>query len=241
MKSEMQRAYRETGPPKRSGYSPGFTLIEMILATVISALVIAIMSVCLSFSLRAWERLQNHKPDQSASLVDLLKLQLAELDPTPVKFENGSTRIIFRGDVDTLAFATSHSVRAISHGVPVVVRYTFDPKSKVLFYSEIPFDPYHGEAMQEFLESKSAGAQQKARLYKIQIADFGISYLDGERDQSQKAWARGDRFPAAVVLNWTTPDAGDFTRLLTVNSPFTVQPPEEGAAQAQALLGGSAK
>ncbi len=229
MKNRMQPAHRKTGPFERSGFSPGFTLIELVLATVISALVIAIMSVCLSFSLRAWESVQNHGPDQSAPLVDLLKQQLAELDPTPVRLESGGMQIVFKGSGNSLAFATSHSVRAISHGVPVVARYAFDPKSNVLVYSEIPFDPYHGDAIQSFLDLKPNAVQPNIRFYEIQIAGFGISYLDGESDQTQKAWAQTDKLPAAVVVNWTTPDSGDFSRLLTVNSPFPVQPPQKTA------------
>ena len=61
----------------------GFTLIELILATAISALVVGILSVCFAFTLRVWQGTQNQKPDQTFQLADLLNRQLAECDPKP--------------------------------------------------------------------------------------------------------------------------------------------------------------
>ena len=49
--------------------SLGFTLLELVLATLISAIVIGIFSVALSLSLRMWERQQDREPSDVPSLL----------------------------------------------------------------------------------------------------------------------------------------------------------------------------
>ncbi|MFZ2445029.1 MAG: prepilin-type N-terminal cleavage/methylation domain-containing protein [Syntrophobacteraceae bacterium] len=219
----MKKPNSTAAPSAPLRESSGFTLIELILATAISALVIGILSVCLSFTLRAWESTQNRSPDHAPALVDLLKRQLAEFDPTPIKFEEGA-HPFFTGDGKSLAFATSHSVKAISQGVPVAVRYIHDPKSKTLFYAEIPLDPYHPKVIKEFMQATpSRGGKGKFRFFTVDLADFSLGYAGHERTVFMESWDRTDDAPVSVLLQWTTRDAGQFAQLLTVNSPFTVE------------------
>ena len=86
----------DSGSRQASGNRKGFTLIELILATAISALVIGILSVCFSFTLRVWQGTQNQKPDQTFQLADLLNRQLAECDPKPIKFTGGVQHSVCR-------------------------------------------------------------------------------------------------------------------------------------------------
>src|SRR5208283_1255408 len=89
------------------GDRKGFTLMELVLATAISALVVGILAVCFSFALRVWESVQNQKPDQTFQLADLLNRQLAECDPKPIKF-TGGVRSLFAGQENSIVFITAH-------------------------------------------------------------------------------------------------------------------------------------
>jgi len=223
MKEMKKHASNSTGFFPRTRNESGFTLIELVLATLISALVMGIMSACLSFALRAWESTQKKQPDHSAALVDLLKLQLSEFDPTPIRFEEGP-HPLFRGNANTLVFATGHSVKAISGGVPVIARYTYDKSSKVLLYSELPLDPYHPGTIKQFTRAKSTGGEkEKFRSYRVDVADFSLSYGVKDKDQFIEKWEREDVLPNSVLLNWTTWDGRVFGQLLMVNSPFPIE------------------
>ena len=216
-------ANHKTGHVRPIEGNIGFTLIELILATAISALVIGILSVCLSFSLRAWESVQNRKPDQSAALVDLLKRQLAEFDPTPIKFDEGP-HPFFSGHAMKLAFATTHSVKAISRGVPVIARYHYDPGSKVLYYAEMPLDPYHTKGLKEFTQIEpTSGQKSSVRFFAVEIADFNLSYAGKDTSQYSEAWDQSNDFPTSVLMKWSTPEIGGFSQALAVNSPFSIE------------------
>jgi hypothetical protein len=220
----------------------GFTLIELILATTISTLVIGILSVCLSFSLRAWESTQNRKPDHTSAFVYLLKQQLAEFIPTPVKFEDG-LRPVFTGTAQSLVFATGHSVKAITRGIPVVARYTYDSRSKVLHYSEMPLDPYHAKSIRNFMQAKDAkgdGDKEKYRLYPIELAEFGLLFAGKDGKELSEAWNHPDEIPVEIVLNWAAQDSPQSSQVFMVNCPFTIDvdrtAPVPGALQPGAGL-----
>ncbi|MCE5332958.1 MAG: prepilin-type N-terminal cleavage/methylation domain-containing protein [Desulfobacteraceae bacterium] len=229
----LSRAIRGHG--LRSG---GFTLIELILATTISALVIGILSVCLSFALRAWESTQNRQVDQTTLMVDLIKLQLSELDPTPIRSE-GSVHPVFRGNSSSLYFVSGHSVKAISHGVPVVVRYAYDARKKLLSYSERPFDPYHAKAIEDF-SGAGKGRETKDRppSYEIEMPAFSLSYAGRDATQFSDRWEKSSEIPIEVLLRWTGEDAREHSRMLMVNCPFAISVKKEQAPAAR--QGGSA-
>lgn len=215
---------RSTGLKFNGAARFGFTLIELVLATAIATLVIGMLSVCLSFSLRAWESTQNRSVDRTANLIDMFKCQLSEFDPTPIKFTEGA-RLVFSGASRSIAFATSHSVKAISKGVPVIAHYVFDPGAKVLYYSEIPLDPYHPRAAQAFIKATPAANEKaKYRFFPIDISQFELSYAGKDDDHFAEVWDRDGQTPAQVLLKWENPDIGQQAQVLIVNCPFTIQP-----------------
>ena len=221
----------------------GFTLIELVLATVISTLVIGILSVCLSFSLRAWESTQNRKPVQTSAFIDLLKQQLAEINPTPVKFEDG-LHPVFNASSQFLAFATSHSIKAVTRGVPVVARYLYDPRSKVIYYSEMPLDPYHAKSIRDFTQAKDSKGdtdKQKYRSYPIELAEFHLMFAGKDGNALTDTWDRPDEIPIEIVLNWAD-DSMQSSQIFMVNCPFTIDvdktAPVPGATQSGTGLQG---
>ena len=208
----------------------GFTLVELVLATLISSLVIAIVSVSLGFSLRVWERSQNRQPDDFPSLVELLKWQLASFDPVQVR-EEGEARIIFRGDNNFIAFATDRSVRAISNGVPVVARYVYDSSGKVLYYAEIPLDPYHPDVIKEFLEMKPSDRSSFPRFYPTPVDSFSLSFGQGdEKGGVADSWDDTRAIPAYVRVSWSR-DGGatESTQVIIPNFLFARKIEEQKA------------
>lgn len=201
----------------------GFTLIELVLATLISTLVVGMLSVCLSFALRAWESVQDRKPDQTSAFLDLFKEQLAEFDPTPIRFADG-LRPLFAGQPLAIAFATAHSVKAISHGVPVIARYVYDPKSRVLYYAEMPFDPYHPKLIEEFLQSGPTPSDKRdSRFHAIDLPGFSLGYAGKEQQQFAESWEEENQVPVSVLLRWNGQDSAPYAQILMVNSPFAVE------------------
>jgi len=215
------------------GRSTGFTLVELVLATLISSLVIGIFSVALSISLRAWERQQNREISDTPSLLELLKRQLAQFDPILIQLE-GKQRPIFQGDEQSLAFATDYSVRAISKGVPVIARYVFIPGRGELFYAELPLDPYHPEHIQEFLQMSPGKTKSWPHFYLIEVAEFALSYATKEKGEFAGAPDDAAGIPAAVRVSCASRgDSASFSAMMFVNSPFS-----ETAAGSNPVPGG---
>ncbi len=206
--------------------------MELVLATMISAMVIGIFSVALSLSLRVWERQQNREPSDLPSLLELLKWQLAEFEPIPVRDE-GRQRPIFQGDGQSLAFATDYSVRAISKGVPVIARYVFVPGRGELYYAEMPFDPYHPEPIRRFLQMNPGETPAWPRFYLIPVGDFALSYAAEEEGNSVSSIDEGTGIPSAVTITSTAPEgSASFSAVLPVNSPFTKLTLDSNASKA---------
>ena len=206
----------------------GFTLIELVLATLISSLVVGILAVCLSFTLRTWEREQDRKQSDMPALIHLLKMQLANFDPMAVTID-GQQGIFFQGDERALSFCTDHSVKAINRGVPVVVRYIFSPEDKRLYYAEIPANPYHFEPVTEFLQLQPKGGDdQWPRFYAVDVADFSISYGGEEAGNLEGAWSDILSIPKTVVVKWIT-EAGTapFSTFLIPNCLFSRSMPKK--------------
>src|SRR5208337_3756725 len=166
----------------------------------ISALVVGILSVCFAFTLRVWRSTQNPQPDQTFQLAVLLNRQLAECDPTPIKF-TGGVRPLFAGQENSIVFVTAHSVKAISQGVPVVARYAYDPNSRVLYYSELLLDPYHPDSIERFLAGRFSGKKEtEFRSYGVEFPEFVLAYAGKESKEFVQAWNAVDQLPVEVLL-----------------------------------------
>ena len=206
-----------------SGNTKGFTLIELILATAISALVVGILSVCFAFTLRVWQSTQNQKPDQTFQMADLLNRQLAECDPKPIKFTDG-THPLFAGQPNSIVFVTAHSVKAISQGVPIVARYTYDPNSRVLYYSELLLDPYHPGPIERFLAGGSSGGQgTEVRTYGVDFPEFVLTYAGKESKWFSHSWRTVDELPVEVLVRWRAKDLVVHARACMLNAPFPIE------------------
>jgi prepilin-type N-terminal cleavage/methylation domain-containing protein len=205
--------------PAGSG-SAGFTLVELVIATLISSLVMGIVAVALGFSLRIWERQQRQNPSDMPAVVELLKWQLATFEPQPVRVDQESMPI-FKGDAHSLTFATTHSVKAISRGAPVLVRYLFVPSDKALYYIEIPFDPYHPEPIEQFLKLTPGKDTKRRGFFSTAVSNLSFSFAaqDGSEGFEEK-WEEGSGVPEMVVVKWSPDGQSRFTAAVVPNSLF---------------------
>jgi len=195
-----------------------------------------ILSVCFSFALRVWQSTQGQKPDFSFQVAELIKRQLAECDPTPIRFAE-TLHPVFIGQPDSIAFITTHSVKAISQGVPVVVRYTYDSNSKVLNYSELLLDPYHTKSIEKFLEGKASQKKEtQIRSYGVEFPEFVLAYAGKESKEFLPTWESADTLPVEVLLRWKGQDSRVHAQLLMTNTPFPI---EVSKAQAAGAVPGS--
>jgi hypothetical protein len=203
------------------GGSAGFTLLELVLATLISSLVIAIVSVSLGFSLRVWEKSQGRQPDDLPSLVELLKWQLANFDPVRIKLDLDK-QLVFQGDEHSIAFTTDRSVRALSNGVPIIARYIFVPQEKNIYYAEIPLDPYHSDIVKAFLQMKPGDRKSRTRFYPTQVDSFLFSFNQGEdRGGDMGTWDDTNDIPQSVTVTWSRDNGATLSaRLIIPNFLF---------------------
>jgi prepilin-type N-terminal cleavage/methylation domain-containing protein len=200
----------------------GFTLIELLIAMSLSVVVVGILSVCFAFALRVWEGVQNEKTDPAFQLIDLLQRQLAECEVTPIRFGDGS-RILFAGQPNSITFVTSHSLKAISQGVSIVVNYTYDSQTRVLSYSELVLDPYHGKITEQFLANKSSGGQAAGiSSYGVDFPEFALAYAGREEKQFQESWQTKDDLPLEVLVKWRGQQSTVLARRFMVNAPFSI-------------------
>jgi prepilin-type N-terminal cleavage/methylation domain-containing protein len=178
----------------------GFTLLELVLATTISSLVIGILAVSLSFCLRVWERQQSQVPLSTPRIIDLLKWQLTQINGAKINVGTESV-VLIAGDKHSLTLATDHSVTALSRGVPVIARYVFSPKERKLYYAELPLDPYHATVFQELQQLTPGNAKKLPRFFPNDLHEFALAYSGGEKDAFMDSW-EGDSPPKAVRLSW---------------------------------------
>lgn len=230
-----------SGPRGVRTASGGFTLVELVLATLISSLVIGILSVALTFSLRTWERQQNRKPSDMIALLDHMKMQLAQFDPTYIRID-GESRPMFQGETNSLVFATAHSVKAISNGVPVVARYVYDEREKKLYYAEMPLDTYHTDAIKEFLRIKPSTSEKSwPRFFAAEAAGFSLTFGGREKGSATESWGEEEApLPSSVLVKWTVPGESESNvQLIIPNFIFPLKTDKPGAAGAnQAPLQG---
>lgn len=219
---------------KGCGDSRGFTLVELVIATLIAALVMGIISVALGFSLRIWERQQNQTPSDMPAVVELLKWQLATFEPHPVRIDQESMPV-FKADGRSLTFATAHSVKAITKGAPVVARYVFVPGDRTLYYAEIPFDPYNPEGIEEFMKFMPGKDRKRGGFFATSVADVAFSYAEaGETESFEENWQGDGAVPGVVVVTWT-PDGRDRLAAAMVPNALFPKRVEEGALEGSAF------
>ena len=180
--------------------SKGFTLLELVLATFISSMVVGMVSVALTFCLQTWEHYRKRTPPDAPLLMDLMGLQVGSFNSFPVRFE-GKDQPLLKGEEHSLTLVTDHSVKAVSKGVTVVARYVFDDGEKKLYYAETPLDPYHPEPLEDFLDEKPREEGSDPTFFWVELEDFTCEVEEAE--DGGLGEKKDDAVPAAILIRWT--------------------------------------
>jgi hypothetical protein len=223
---------RGLSPGMVTAWSAGFTLLELLIATFISALVIGILSVCLSVAMRIWEKNRGSEPgDQEVvRLLEVMTLQLGTFNPTPMVLKEDKERqLAFFAGKHSLSFATNYSIKSISRGAPVISRYVYQPGSKRLYYAELPLDPYHPERLAKFLKEAPTDKETWPRYYamEMQLVDLSFAYRGEKADSFGEAWEEPTELPQTILIKLSVrqgPKTVHYTRIinphfLQFNSP----------------------
>ena len=222
--SAGRRSFRTPSSGSVPVHEAGFTLLELVLATFISSLVVGIMAVALNLSLRVWERQQFRPHNYMPQIVDLLKWQLAMFNSTPITIGD-DTKPLFQGTDHSLTLATAHSVKALSGGVPVVARYIYLPRQGKLVYAEIPMNPHNPDLIREFLNLKPDPPPSWPRFVSIDVAQFSLAYRAEDTEELATSWDSEGTLPHAVLVRYSLQENQEpFYNLITPNFFF---PPKE--------------
>jgi hypothetical protein len=168
-----------TKSPRILGGAGGFTLLELMLATFLSTMVVGMVAASLSFCLRLWERHRSLETNNVQYIVDLMTLQLGSYNPSTVTFSEGE-QMVFFGDRYSLTLATNYSVRALGGGAPVLAHYTFYPEDGKVYYAETPFNSGDPDGVKEFIAEKPESRSDSVPFYSIAASEFSIKFLQGQ-------------------------------------------------------------
>jgi len=188
----------------------GFTLLELLIAMALTSLVMLMVSSSLSFTSRMWIRAEDRqeKAGSVGSLVDLMGMQIGGY----YAFDSGKAGNlpVVKGTATTLFVVTTHSVKSLNGGAPVVAAYLFDESSGKVAYYEIPADFGRLELLREFMRAPHL---TEAKSVAYDAAGFELAYVSDSRDEPYHEWSGSMQGLLEIKIRWReTPDAQTQTR-----------------------------
>jgi general secretion pathway protein J len=196
--------------------SKGFTLLELLLALGIVALLLIIVSGGLRVGLTAWQRGEERtaKLDRARSLVLLLEHALAGAFPYRVTSETSlEPRILFDGRPDRLTFAT------VSPPLPMGPTTAFSAV-------RLSADDGGLALRQQVLPNRVVLDRLEPRLVDVHTTAVRFRYLGLETESWQDAWdiTKEETLPRAVEITLVT-GAGAHSTQQTLTLPIPVNQP----------------
>lgn len=187
----------------RPGCSKAFTLMEVIIAISVGAMVMGIVATALSLSVRAWEKARKPADSNLYDLIELLTKQLVFINRSPVPYRNGMAPI-FIGKENELFFATNLSPIGSSRNCPVIVHYAFDKNTSALTYREMVMpgkSSANSTVVDEFLDNKGGNV-----VAVNGVSGFSITYFEKGATAGVNFWEKPGTFPDKVKLEFRLQD-----------------------------------
>lgn len=179
----------------------GFTLVEALVALMLSVLVLSFLSAGLHFSLKAWRTSDNFdRLSQVEAARGFLRRMLASAEPVRVRGKDGELRLAFTGDSRRLEFVTTLPERHVKAGLYGVTLY-LEPEdvgsqAGQTFTLKIRIAPFHAG-------QSASQVHETSLLTGIQI--FEISYF-GDLTEDLKPdwhpeWEQNSGLPSLIRLD----------------------------------------
>ncbi len=192
----------------RKNNTSGFTLIEVLIAITIGAMVIGIVAIAFSLTIRNWERAKTQPPYSIENLANFFARQLTHLYGKPVPIL-GQNRLIFRGEKSKLVFVTTFSPLGISGNCKVIAKYQFIKDRHTLRYEQIVFNKptISSINMNNFLFSTSTGRPENKLITTVSIGnieDFSIGYMSKDDTSFRDSWNEPATIPYKLLITIST-------------------------------------
>ena len=198
------------------GRQAGFTLVELIVVVVITAMIMGIVSTSMSFSVRVWDRARGKKVAEYAPLLDLLGQQIRayQLPLSAEGAESGGGGLqspFFVGKDEYIVFVTTYSLKAVSRGTPVVVRYQYNSSEGRLFYREMIYNPYDSEGITDFTDESLTGEKGEPgdSVFSAELKGFSFAYYKKDGDEEVQEWDKSENPPDEIVLRYNSGEDED--------------------------------
>ena len=187
----------------RTGRQDGFTLLEVLVALGISALIIFLAVTLYQTVLRAGETVRGGHRVWVAE--QFLRAQAYEADPELVKRFG-----VMRGGVESFSFVTHKSAQFGDNGPPMFVTYRYDQATHALVYDEVPMPGWWRAKPGDFHFTYddlryAAGDEVWHDTLFSDLAAVRFSYWDGEHERWVDDLNTTTDLPLAVRLALSGP------------------------------------
>ncbi len=186
----------------------GFTLIEVLIAITIGAMVIGIVAVAFSLTIQNWERAKTLSSYSTEKFANFFARQLMCLYNKPIPI-HGRNRLIFQGEKSRLIFATTFSPIGISGNCKIIAKYQFIKDKHILQYEQIALNQPTISAinMDNFLFSRSINKAENNLITTVSIdniKDFSIGYMSKDDASFRDSWNEPATAPYKVIITIST-------------------------------------
>ncbi len=203
--------------------SKAFTLIEVLIAITIGSMVIGIVAMAFSLSVRNWERAKSSDSPYTSSeeLINFMEKQLLHIFKKTVQLGE-ENKLFFSGEKNKLIFITDYSPLGISGNCKVVVKYQYDKNDKKLYYSQIIYSksPNLLDQIRSFITLKPEDLSQYPFVTStaISINNFSITYKSKDGTSFQDAWTDIKSLPSYITVKaQPTEEDKPLVRLIYLN------------------------
>lgn len=197
----------------------GFSLVELLIVTVILGIVVTAIAACLAGGIRVWDTARTFHAVESDALMGVTLLEKEARNAFRfygIPFRGGSGEVSFPGLVREVSEDGTASER------PGTIRYTFDGGS--------------GRLLRRAWAYPRTGSGAKAEVVASRLSLLSIQYCPPssarETDEGwQPSWDDATNFPSALVIDLTLGREKETTRIrrtviLPVGGPDREPPPE---------------